>query len=380
LAALGLGALFYFAHAVFIPIALALLFALVLSTPLEALHRRGLPRSAAALLILIVILSLLSGALNLLWTPAQQWWAAAPQTLAIIETRVQPMASWMNRLELLTTRATGQFATSPQPAAQTSTRAARAPPAPAPAPLAPVATPSRASVAFAVFDQTRDALISIVTVIILVLFLLAGGPPMLARMAAAVAGNDQSAHTLSVINAVRSEVGRYYATIALINIGLGTATAVVMTLLGMPSPLLWGAVAAVFNFIPYIGSAITLLLLIIVAFVTFDSLGHVGAVAASYLCLTSIEGQIVQPLFVGRRLELNPITVFLALWFGGWFWGIAGIIIAVPTLVALKVTTQHSHRGKALAEFLSPNDRPRLMSAKAAAKLTLKRSRAKPSR
>jgi predicted PurR-regulated permease PerM len=86
---------------------------------------------------------------------------------------------------------------------------------------------------------------------------------------------------------------------------------------------------------------------------------QVLAVTGTYLALTTIEGQIVQPLFVGQRLELNPIIVFLALWIGGWFWGIAGIVLAIPTLVALKVVAEHSERGAPLLEFLSPNSSKR---------------------
>jgi predicted PurR-regulated permease PerM len=91
-----------------------------------------------------------------------------------------------------------------------------------------------------------------------------------------------------------------------------------------------------------------------VAFVSFDGFAHVAAVAASFLALTALEGQVVQPLLVGRRLQLNPMLVFLALWFGGMFWGIAGIVLATPALVALKVLAQHSAHGKPLALFLSP--------------------------
>ena len=85
-------------------------------------------------------------------------------------------------------------------------------------------------------------LISSVTVIIVTLFSLAGGPPMLARMTAALAKDLKSSHTLQVIDAVRGEVSRYYVSIGLINIGLGVATAALMMLLGMPNPLLWGTV------------------------------------------------------------------------------------------------------------------------------------------
>jgi predicted PurR-regulated permease PerM len=213
-----------------------------------------------------------------------------------------------------------------------------------------------ANMSVEIFDETRAALVGIVTVTILVLFLLTGGPPMLARMSAALASDLQSTHTLRIINAVRIEVSRYYGSIALINLGLGLSTAVIMLLLGMPNPFLWGAIAAVFNFLPYVGSATTLVLLTVVAFVTFNSIGHVAAVAASYLALATIEGQLVQPLIVGRRLELNPIIVFLALWFGAWFWGVAGIVMAVPTLVSLKVVAQHSNSGRPLTEFLSPEE------------------------
>jgi predicted PurR-regulated permease PerM len=125
-------------------------------------------------------------------------------------------------------------------------------------------------------------------------------------------------------------------------------------LLGLPNPFLWGTVAAVLNFVPYVGSATTLLILTVVALVSFNGVGRIAAVVASYLALATIEGQVVQPLFVGHRLEINPLLVFLAVWFGGWMWGIAGITIAVPGLVALKVAAEHSERGQPLVEFLSP--------------------------
>lgn len=98
----------------------------------------------------------------------------------------------------------------------------------------------------------------------------------------------------------------------------------------------------------------TLLILTVVALVSFDGIGRIAAVIASYLALAVVEGQVVQPLFVGHRLEINPLLVFLAVWFGGWMWGIAGITIAVPGLVALKVAAEHSERGQPLVEFLSP--------------------------
>ncbi|HEX4052277.1 MAG TPA: AI-2E family transporter [Steroidobacteraceae bacterium] len=371
LALSALGAVLYFGHAAFVPVVLAVLFSLVLTTPVEALHRRGLPRGLGAALILLSLMALLGGAVNMVWAPAQSWWSSAPRTLRTIERRLRPVSRMVDRIEVLTDRA-DQIASGPAPVQPRTSSPTPVPPAPQAAPAA--SRTATASNALTLLDFTRAAIMQLVTIVITMMFLLTGGPPMLARMSAALSSDVQSSHMLKVINAVRSEVGRYYGSIALINIGLGLATAGVTMALGMPSPFLWGAVAAVFNFVPYVGSATTLLLLILVAFVSFDTLGRVFAVGGCYLALAAIEGQIVQPLVVGRRLELNPLIVFLALWFGGWFWGIAGIVIAVPTLVSIKVIAEHVRGGRPLQEFLNPNELHRYHPKHVTASLGLRRS------
>jgi predicted PurR-regulated permease PerM len=88
-------------------------------------------------------------------------------------------------------------------------------------------------------------------------------------------------------------------------------------------------------------------------------LGQVLGVAGTYVVIALIEGQVVQPLLVGRRMEVNPLLIFLGLWFGGLFWGITGVILATPTLVALKVIAENSKSGKPMMEFLGPNDQTR---------------------
>jgi predicted PurR-regulated permease PerM len=354
LAVCAVTALMYVCHEVFVPVVLALLFALVLSSAVEALYRLGLPRGVSAVFMLVVLLTIIGVTLSAVEGPAQEWFAGLPQTLQTIERKVRPVQKALNRIEQLTSRADALASANPG-----APRNAAAPAAPNTA--APVSAAD-------VLVETRSGIVSTITVIILTLFLLSGGPPMLARMMAALATNVYATHALKVIEAIRSELGRYYGTIALINLGLGIATGVTMMLLGVPNPFLWGTVAAVLNFIPYVGSATTLLLLSVVALVTFDSVGRIAAVMASYLVLATIEGQIVQPLLVGHRLELNPLLVFLAVWFGGWMWGIAGITIAVPGLVAFKVAAEHSSRGKPLVEFLSPGrTKPRTRARRSSA-------------
>ena len=336
------GVLLCFARGAFTPVALAVLFALLLSSPVEALHRKGLPRSVGALLILAIFLGLVGGTVNLLWEPAQQWLAAAPRTSLTIQRKLGPVARVMHRIDVVTNRA-GHLADS-------GTSAAPAPPKMA----------ASGSDSDGLLAETRIALVAAMTVVILTLFLLAAGPPVLARMSATFVSDRHASHVLRVIEAVRGEVGRYYATLALINLGLGAATFGAMMALGMPNPLLWGVLAGVLNFIPYVGSATTLIVVAVVALVSFDDVERVLAVTGTYLALATIEGQVVEPLFVGQRLKLSPIIVFLALWFGGWFWGVAGIVLAIPSLVALKVAAEHSEHGAPLVAFLSPSAGKRL--------------------
>jgi predicted PurR-regulated permease PerM len=333
------GGLLYVGHTAFIPVALALLAGLILSSPVEMLFRLGLSRASSALLILVLALSAAIGLVALVWTPTQQWYASAPHTLAIIQKKVTPVAALMRRVEELTNRAS-QVAAVPVPGQ--------------PPTVAIASVQESAPREF--LTTIRDFAIGLVTFVIITLFLLAGGPPMVARMTAAFFDHLKAHHVQRYIEKVRAEVGNFYVTTALINIGLGIATTLVMMAWGMPTPYLWGALAATVNFIPYAGATVTLLIVTLVAFVTFDSLGHVVGVALSDLALAVIEGQIVQPLLVGRRLEVNPLLIFLGLWFGGIFWGVAGVILATPILVALKVIAENALDGQSMLQFLGPND------------------------
>jgi len=333
----AIGLLLYGAHVAFVPIALSLLLALILSGPVEALYRLRVPRGIGALLMLLITLGLVTGGVNLLWAPAQQWFEGAPKTLQTIKKRITPLVRFKEHFDDLRGDASAFGATKP---ANTASPAAAAPAA-------------DDTVGF--LDGTREVIVAFVTVVIITLFLLAGGPPMMAKMTTAFVDDLLAGRVLFLIEKVRAEVGRFYLTTTFINLGLGCATTLVMMAWGMPAPYLWGALAAGLNYIPYLGAATTLAVVTVVAMVSFTDPTHIFGVAGSYLALATLEGQIVQPLFVGRRLDINPLVVFLALWFGGLFWGVAGILLAMPILVTMKVLAEHSEHGKPLLDFLSPN-------------------------
>lgn len=336
-----------------IPIALAILFSLILSSVVERLHRWRIARSVSALVLMLLSAVAVAGIGEMLWTPAQQWVQEAPRVLRTIEHRVRPARSALARVNDIAERTA---ALADGTAGETRGGAAAHAPAAAP-PVSPVS----------VLTETGWALGMVVTVMALTLLLLAAGPPALARMTAAMAGNVHAVHVLHIIESIRVEVGRYYSTLALINISLGAATAVSMWLLNMPNPLLWGTLACVLNFVPYLGSATTLTVLTVVALVTFSAVTHVLAVAATFLGLVTIEGQIVEPIFFGRRLHLSPVIIFVALWLGGWLWGIAGIVMAMPVLVSAKVAARHSGDGNLLLRLLAPASVPPEVEAAARA-------------
>jgi predicted PurR-regulated permease PerM len=323
---------------VLVPLMLAMLLALMLTGIVEGLRRLRIPRGVSAVVLLLLGTVATGLAIDALRAPAQSWMASAPRVLRVIEHRVKPARSLVAQLNDLAARASALTGT-PE-----NHPAAKAP--------ATSVTPME------VLAQTGSVLGAVVTVLVLTLLLLAGGPPVLAHMGASLAGNVHAAHVLRLVEAIRVEVGRYYGTLALINCGLGLATGLAMWALGMPNPVLWGALAAVLNFVPYLGAATTLTILTVVALVSFDSITHVAAVAASFLALATIEGQLIEPVFLGRRLHLNPIVVFVALWVGGWLWGIAGVVFALPVLVAVKVAAAHSESGSVMARFLGPAVEP----------------------
>jgi predicted PurR-regulated permease PerM len=149
------------------------------------------------------------------------------------------------------------------------------------------------------------------------------------------------------------ELSLYMITITLINAGLGLATAAALHLLHMPDPLLWGGVAAVLNFAPFIGPLLTAAALLVAGFAEFSSAIDALAAPAAFLFLHLIEGQVITPHLVGRRLALDPVMVFLSLVVLGWTWGIAGLLIAVPLMSCAKIIASRLPEGAMLATLLS---------------------------
>jgi predicted PurR-regulated permease PerM len=121
----------------------------------------------------------------------------------------------------------------------------------------------------------------------------------------------------------------------------------------MPNPMLWGATAALLNFLPYIGALMNMVLVGVIALISFDSIGYAMLAPAFVLLCNIVEGQFITPLVVGRRLEINSVAIFIAIAFWSWMWGFVGALLAVPLLVIVKVFCDHFDGLANFGNFLS---------------------------
>lgn len=154
--------------------------------------------------------------------------------------------------------------------------------------------------------------------------------------------------TAHVFRDVEQKVSRFLLSITMINMCVGVAVTLAMWLIGMPSPVLWGAMAAVLNYIPYVGQGVMILVLVSVGLGTQSGLEHILLPVACYLVITFSEGQVVTPHFIGRTMTLNPFMIFLSITFWLWAWGPVGGLVAVPSLLIGTSIMAHLLPGKKL--------------------------------
>jgi predicted PurR-regulated permease PerM len=184
--------------------------------------------------------------------------------------------------------------------------------------------------------------------LVLATFLLASGGVMSRRLVAATKPQDRGPDALALIQDVEERISRYLGAITVINAGLGVAIGGAMWILGLPDPAVWGLAAFLLNFLPFIGAVIGAAGVGVVALVTFDTAGYALLCPAVYLVLTSIEGNLVTPILVGRRLAINTVAVFVTVITSVWLWGAIGAFLAVPVLLVIKAVAEQAPRLRAL--------------------------------
>lgn len=327
----------YFAKALLIPITLAMLLNLLLAPMVRALRRYlRMPDGVGAALVIVLGLSIFGGGVYGLSAPVERWMDQLPIAMADLHHKVQeikrPVEEVQEAAEKVEEITQGGLDADPQ----------------RPVPVA-IQGPglTRMFLGGAVSFVTGA-----VVMIALLFFLLASGDTLLRQAVSIAPRLSDKRRVVEIARDTEDDISYYLLTVSLINCGLGIAIGVTMYVLDMPNPILWGVMAAVLNFVPFLGALVGIGIVGLVALITFDAVWAILLPPLCYLFLTSFEAQFVTPALLARRLTLNPVGVFLALIVWTWLWGVAGALLAVPLLATFKICCDHIEPLKPLGTLL----------------------------
>ena len=333
--ALMTGSALYFAAAFFMPLVLALLLALTLSPAVRFLARKGVPEVVSSLVLVLGLAVGILGSFAALSTPFLSLVDEAPRLAEKAKRRFEDVKAPLESVTEITEQV--DEATGGAPGTQ-------------------AVVVQQPGIVSQVAGSAVSVLATTAIVIILTLFLLASGDHFYEQIVKSYATLSQRKAALKTVFQIEHEISRYLLTITLINAGLGVAVGLGMYATGMPNPLLWGVGAALLNFIPYVGSLAGIALVAVVAFVTFPSLAAAALPPIIYFVCTMIEGQVITPTIVGRRLRINTVAVFVAIAFWSFLWSIPGALMAVPILVFVKVLCDNVTALNGIGRFLSAEE------------------------
>ena len=304
------------------PVLLAFLTALLFSPVVTFIERLRLPRMLASAITVLCVVGIAAGSIASLAQPAKEWMTKAPAAFQSVSQRFRDITKPMQQAQ----KASESLSALAQP--QNGVQE--------------VVVKDPSSVLSGIVLNTPHVLELIAVVVLLLFFFLSSGDNFLRRMVEIAPGMTEKRIVVSIARDIQREMSRYMVTITLINFGLGIATAIALMILQLPNALLWGAMIFILNFAPYVGASISAAVLAIVGFSTFDNIGHAFAIPGVFLLLAFIEGQLVTPTVLGRRLALNPVVVFVWLLLWGWLWGIIGVLLAGPMLACFRIICQHT--------------------------------------
>jgi len=313
----------YFGKEILAPVLGALLLSLLLSPVVGLFERLRAPRMLASGLTVLLVIGVAVGALMSLAQPAKEWVTKVPEAMQTLAQSFKDLKKPVQQAEKATESLTS-MTQSPGAAQQQ------------------VVVKDKGSLVGGILTGTPAVLETIAAVILLLFFFLSSGDNFLRRLVEVAPGMTEKRIVVSIARDIEREMSRYLLTITLINLGLGVATALALMIVQVPNALLWGAMVFVFNFAPYVGAALSAVVLAVVGFTTFDSMGHAFAVPGTFLLLAFIEGQLITPTVLGHRLALNPVVVFVWLLLWGWLWGIVGVLLAGPMLACFRIICQHT--------------------------------------
>jgi predicted PurR-regulated permease PerM len=322
----------YFARAFLLPIVLAVLLDFLLSPVIRVLKRARIPEPVGAAMVLLALLGALGLGAYTLADPAREWMDKAPQSLAKVQSRLRDLRRPVEQVTKTAEQVEAATEVSKSGPQEVVLRGPR--------------------LTERLFGNTQSFLMGAIETLILLYFLLAVGDLFLQKLIKVLPQLGDKKKAVAIARETEASISTYLFTVALVNVGLGLAVALVMLLIGMPNALLWGALAGLAEFIPYIGATVVAGTLTMAGLVSFPTVGHALLVPGAYLAVNLIQSQFISPMILGRRLTLNPVAILVGLVFWWWLWGVGGAFIAVPLLATFKIFCDHIESLAPIGEFL----------------------------
>ncbi|MBV8907817.1 MAG: AI-2E family transporter [Sphingomonas sp.] len=304
----------------FMPVTAALVVAIALVPLLEWFERRGIPSKLAAGLCVLIFLAVALFAIGSIVVPASDWVAQVPTKITKVRQALEPVFDLYKNLDRFIDRTVSQIEVAG--AQGTQTRAVR------------IETPN--SMLGLLTSSAPHLLIQLFFSLLVIFFFLAGWTAMRKKTIVSRGSFEGALTTARVIQQVVDATSTYLGTITLINIGLGGLTALVLWWLGMPSPVMWGGIVAVANYIPYLGPIVAALLLFVGGLMIYPDIWGAMLPPAAFISFHLIEANLFTPMVVGHRLTISPLSILISLSFWAWVWGTTGALLAVPLLIIMK--------------------------------------------
>lgn len=311
----------YFAASLLIPIAFAVLLNVIFSPVSRSLLKRGIPAPLSAAMIVILLMVSMAFSIVMLSNPVADWIDRLPSVAWKIENKLQDILQPVESVKEITTQMgdIANSATADDANKVNSTVEIKGP-----------------SFSDQLFSSIQSMVLQLSIVGVLLFFLLASGDLFKERFMAMMPGLKGKKQILTIMKKIEKDASTYLLTMCAISFVLGIAIGTALWLLGIPNAVLWGFMAFVLNFIPYVGAIVGAGIVFMVALLSQESLSIIIAAPLIYIGFSFIEGQFFTPAILGRKLTISPVIVFLSVLFWGWLWGVPGAVMAVPILVIFR--------------------------------------------
>jgi predicted PurR-regulated permease PerM len=302
----------------FLPVTAALVIAIALVPMLEWFERRGLPSALSALSCVLVFLVVMTFALLSIVIPAIDWVALLPERIGRVREALEPLLNMVQQFERFVDRILNQLPSAGEGGART----------------VQLETPN------SMFDllttSAPHAIIQLFFALLVIFFFLSGWTAMRKQTITSRGSFEGALTTARVIQQVVAATSTYLGTITMINVSLGAIMAAILWWMGMDSPLMWGGIVTVLNYIPYLGPIAATLLLAVGGLISFPDPWTALLPPLIFIAMHTVEANAVTPLVVGKRVRVNPLLILIALSFWTWVWGTVGALLAIPLLIIIK--------------------------------------------